>query len=641
MKTKNLSKKALSVFLAVLMLMSAWILVPAGNYASAEDATEKTCNHNDPANGGVETVLVGKVDATCTTNGYSGDVYCSVCYDADDLSVGFISRGQVIKATGIHKLGDAVPEYKCVDADGDGEIDVDDEGNIVVTTADFTYEQMIAKRNEDGKWYHYQRCSQCGEIFKNACYTYEHTYSCVSYDSCELCGGLCSLKDANKHADELIKFEEVPATCIETGIKAYYRCEDCGLYFYDLAGKNLIGDEAALAAATADGGALVIAKTGHAIDWSNGTVVQAPTCGVMGKTEYKCKFEGCNETVVLENIPSDGVHNWSSAAKTVSEATCESNAYEAYYCTVCQTIKPGTYVAVPDTALGHNIPEEGMTVVKPATCTEDGIKSGTCTREGCNQEATAVIPALGHSFSEWAIDEADPGNCLVGMNEKRTCANCGATETRTVPSDDHDYEVKVTVEPTCKADGYKIYVCKRCDIEKRETLTNYGIECQYNENAWKVEKKATCQEGEMRTYSCVVCGNTKTEEYVGDGEGAALGHIWKKQLSKVPLCEKDGYTAHIKCVRCEVILGTEADTSGTPVPEGYEYQVIKALGHHDNDGDDKCDRCSAYLGPQPGKKDCDCMCHGSAFEQFLYKIVRIFWKIFKTNQECTCGDLHW
>lgn len=38
---------------------------------------------------------------------------------------------------------------------------------------------------------------------------------------------------------------------------------------------------------------------------------------------------------------------------------------------------------------------------------------------------------------------------------------------------------------------------------------------------------------------------------------------------------------------------------------------------------------------------CNCICHKTGFLGFIYKIVRIFWKIFKTNKTCTCGAQHY
>lgn len=38
---------------------------------------------------------------------------------------------------------------------------------------------------------------------------------------------------------------------------------------------------------------------------------------------------------------------------------------------------------------------------------------------------------------------------------------------------------------------------------------------------------------------------------------------------------------------------------------------------------------------------CNCLCHKTGFLGFIYKIVRIFWKIFKINKTCACGAQHY
>lgn len=48
--------------------------------------------------------------------------------------------------------------------------------------------------------------------------------------------------------------------------------------------------------------------------------------------------------------------------------------------------------------------------------------------------------------------------------------------------------------------------------------------------------------------------------------------------------------------------------------------------------------------PQPPvdpSEDCDCRCHKGGIQNFIYKIFRIFWKIFKTNEYCKCGAKHY
>lgn len=45
--------------------------------------------------------------------------------------------------------------------------------------------------------------------------------------------------------------------------------------------------------------------------------------------------------------------------------------------------------------------------------------------------------------------------------------------------------------------------------------------------------------------------------------------------------------------------------------------------------------------PTPQPEVCSCMCHKTGIQGFFYKIMRIFWKLFKTNKTCSCGAVHY
>lgn len=45
--------------------------------------------------------------------------------------------------------------------------------------------------------------------------------------------------------------------------------------------------------------------------------------------------------------------------------------------------------------------------------------------------------------------------------------------------------------------------------------------------------------------------------------------------------------------------------------------------------------------PEEPEKKCDHMCHKSGFMGIVYKIFRLFWKLFNTNKYCECGVAHY
>lgn len=83
---------------------------------------------------------------------------------------------------------------------------------------------------------------------------------------------------------------------------------------------------------------------------------------------------------------------------------------------------------------------------------------------------------------------------------------------------------------------------------------------------------------------------------------------------------------------------TEDGETTYTCPCGFSYtEVLPATGHVDENADGKCDVCGETTD---AVKNCTCNCHKSGFTGFIYKIIRIFWRLFKTNEVCACGVKH-
>ena len=111
------------------------------------------------------------------------------------------------------------------------------------------------------------------------------------------------------------------------------------------------------------------------------------------------------------------------------------------------------------------------TVTTPATCTEDGVKTHTCS--ACGATETQTIPATGHSFGEWTV--TTPATCTVDGVESRTCSACGETETRTIPATGHSFgEWTVTTPATCTEDGVESRTCSACGETETRAIPATG-----------------------------------------------------------------------------------------------------------------------------------------------------------------------
>lgn len=323
---------------------------------------------------------------------------------------------------------------------------------------------------------------------------------------------------------------------------------------------------------------------------------------IRNKKEATCKAEGytgdtyctdCETKVSSGQAIPKIDHTWDNG-KVTTEATCEHTGVRTYTCSVCGETKE------KETPKTDHTYDDG-TVTKKPTCIETGIKTYTCTV--CQKTKTEEIPATGHQHIE--IRNKKEATCTeTGYTGDTYCKDCGTklSSGEVISKKAHDYEVKDRQEPTCTTDGYVLSVCKVCRDEKQEILPATGhqhteirnkkeatckdkgytgdVYCKdcgeklsdgktiakTTEHTWdggKVTKAATCTEKGVKTYTCTVCGATKTEEI------AATGHQHTEVRNKVEAtCTKDGYSGDVYCTDC----GTKL-SSGTEIArKAHEYE---------------------------------------------------------------------
>ncbi|MBP3880141.1 MAG: hypothetical protein J6D46_07490 [Lachnospiraceae bacterium] len=111
----------------------------------------------------------------------------------------------------------------------------------------------------------------------------------------------------------------------------------------------------------------------------------------------------------------------------VNDPSCtEAGSHdEVVYCSGCGAELSRT--TVEDAAYGHDFGEWSET--KPASCTEAGEETRTCTR--CDEKETRTVEALGHSWSPWVVAK-EPTETEDG-EEVRVCERCKEIETRVIP----------------------------------------------------------------------------------------------------------------------------------------------------------------------------------------------------------------
>ena len=155
-------------------------------------------------------------------------------------------------------------------------------------------------------------------------------------------------------------------------------------------------------------------------------------------------------------------------------------------------------------------------VTKPATCTEKGIKTYTCTRHSSHTK-NEDIPALNHSFA---------GQEYVSDNN----ATCGQDGTKTI---------------RCVRYG-------RGGCTEKDTVVDTGsmLGHSFDEEAYVSDNNATCEQDGTKTAKCVRygTGGCTATDTVTDTD-SKLGHLFENYVSNNDATYARDGTMTAKCVR--------------------------------------------------------------------------------------------
>lgn len=227
---------------------------------------------------------------------------------------------------------------------------------------------------------------------------------------------------------------------------------------------------------------------------------------------------------------ADCKHNYVEQIGRVP-ATCTAEGSIPYACSKCGATKTET---IP--MLAHDFVESGRVA---ATCTEAGTVSYTCSM--CDAPKSETLDPIGH---DWKENGKTAPTCTEAGEQKYRCANCSGEKTETLEALDHDFSVFKSTSATCTTKGESTYQCSRCSAL---TLKNEGALGHDN----KESGGSTCTEGGRVTYTCKRCGATSTGAYQ-----RALGHETPHESSsawrvyKKATCEESG-SKRAKCERCK------------------------------------------------------------------------------------------
>lgn len=305
------------------------------------------------------------------------------------------------------------------------------------------------------------------------------------------------------------------------------------------------------------------------------------------------KGSGANTLLGISTVSSKE-HTLASIPINQKDATCIEEGYSGdKYCEVCKKI----------VEKGKTIPKmdhqwDSGEITKAATCTELGTKTYTCTN--CNTTRTEKISATGnHQNTE--LRDAKTATCIQeGYTGDTYCKDCGTklSSGKTIAKTDHIWDSgKITKTATCKESGTKTYTCTSCNTTKTEEIPatgnhqntefrnvkeatcaqegytgdTYCKDCgeklssgetiAKTDHIWdsgRITKPATDTESGIKTYTCINCNTTRTEEIPATGEHPNT----EIRGAKSATCLEEGYTGDTYCKDCGIKL-----SSGTVIPK--------------------------------------------------------------------------
>ncbi len=393
------------------------------------------------------------------------------------------------------------------------------------------------------------------------------------------------------------------------------------------------------------------AALGHDLD--DGSITDPPTCTTPGNRRYECQRDDC-DYYEDKTIAATGKHIAGTPVRddeSVKEATCTAEgSYDMVTsCTSCGTELSRETIKVEKRA--HEYEDDPSSALnKEPTCEEDGVKAKKC--KNCPATTTEVVPKLGHKEKtpvqenvveatcstagsydtvikcercgkeisrntvtveklahEWEEKVTKEPTCEETGIKTKTCKNCPETETEDIPANGHTPGTPQTIvdkEPTCIEDGRQFVVvkCKICGKEISQTSEPIDASDEYHK--WKLTStvEPTCTEPGKKVYTCEVCSNTYDEDI--DPNGHTAGETVRENV-KEPTCTEPGsYVEYQKCAVCQ-----------KEIPNSRKTVTIDALGHDwvideetttaptcEEDGQNfyKCTRCTTDEQPQDTEK---------------------------------------
>ena len=233
-------------------------------------------------------------------------------------------------------------------------------------------------------------------------------------------------------------------------------------------------------------------------------------------------------------------HHWDQG-EIITEATCTEEGEKKFTCSIC-----GDEKTEKVSATGHQHTE--IRNKKEATCKETGYSGDTWCKD-CGKKILSgqtIAKTENHSWDAGKV--TTKATCTEEGEKTFTCSVCGDEKTEKISATGHQHtEIRNKKEATCKEEGYSGDTwCKDCG---KKILSGQAI-AKTEDHSWnqgEITKEPTCKEEGEKTFTCSICGNTKTEKV------STTDHQHMEiRNQKNPTCKEAGYSGDTYCADCGV-----------------------------------------------------------------------------------------
>ena len=228
-------------------------------------------------------------------------------------------------------------------------------------------------------------------------------------------------------------------------------------------------------------------------------------------------------------------------------------------------------------------------ILKAATCKEAGIKTYTCT--SCNTTRLEEIPATGNHQNTELRNVKEATCAKEGYTGDTYCKDCGEklSSGKTIAKTDHIWDSgRITKPATDTESGIKTYTCINCNTTRTEEIPATG---EHLNTELRGAKSATClEEGYTGDTYCKDCGTKLSSGTVIP----KTGHIWDEGVvTKATTCTEKGIRTYT-CSVCESTKIEEIPSTGhgTKITKFAKEATYTQEGYT---GDIYCQDCGTLL----------------------------------------------